>query len=157
MRMQTISQTGQSRLRLALYVVLALAWIFIAIAQFTIDAAKASDERGEAASRDSSISAISDAEFVTYKVDTAQFVLPTAAQEAADSAPTLSVNSLTSRMEQPRWFHILPNGDVLVAEDGIDSHGDERQNANEVDADRDSAEVGALRVPQRILAVSIIG
>jgi glucose/arabinose dehydrogenase len=32
------------------------------------------------------------------------------------AAPTLNVNAFASSLDHPRWLHVLPNGDVLVAE-----------------------------------------
>ena len=32
------------------------------------------------------------------------------------AAPGLKVNALVTGLDHPRWIHVLPNGDVLVAE-----------------------------------------
>ena len=32
------------------------------------------------------------------------------------AAPGLKVNAFATDLEHPRWIHVLPNGDVLVAE-----------------------------------------
>src|SRR4051812_21496948 len=32
------------------------------------------------------------------------------------AAPGLKVNAFTTGLKHPRWIHVLPNGDVLVAE-----------------------------------------
>src|SRR5688572_30625607 len=32
------------------------------------------------------------------------------------AAPGLQVNALAAGLRHPRWLHVLPNGDVLVAE-----------------------------------------
>ncbi len=46
--------------------------------------------------------------------------MPTARGWAAEQRPTaaagLKVNAFAAGLEHPRWIHVLPNGDVLVAE-----------------------------------------
>ena len=36
--------------------------------------------------------------------------------ETPDAAPGLAVNAFATGLDHPRWMHVLPNGDVLVAE-----------------------------------------
>ncbi len=46
--------------------------------------------------------------------------MPTAKGWAAEQMPTaaagLKVNAFAAGLKHPRWIHVLPNGDVLVAE-----------------------------------------
>jgi glucose/arabinose dehydrogenase len=49
----------------------------------------------------------------TVKVAPAQGWLPGATPQAA---PGLRVAAFASNLDHPRWLHVLPNGDVLVAE-----------------------------------------
>jgi glucose/arabinose dehydrogenase len=49
----------------------------------------------------------------TLKMPTAQGWAP---GQVPAAAPGLRVNAFASGLEHPRWIHVLPNGDVLVAE-----------------------------------------
>ena len=50
----------------------------------------------------------------TLKMPTAQGL--GAATDAHRRAPGLKVNAFAAGLKHPRWMHVLPNGDVLVAE-----------------------------------------
>src|SRR3546814_13762412 len=41
------------------------------------------------------------------------------------SSPTLRSSDLASQLEHPRWLHVLPNGDVLVAESNAPAKPDD--------------------------------
>ncbi len=45
-----------------------------------------------------------------------------AADERPVAAPGLTVNAFASGLDHPRWMHVLPNGDVLVAETNRQPH-----------------------------------
>src|SRR5262245_44696702 len=49
----------------------------------------------------------------TLKMPTAQ---GWAKGEKPVAAPGLEVNAFATGLEHPRWIHVLPNGDVLIAE-----------------------------------------
>ena len=49
----------------------------------------------------------------TLKMPTAQGWAP---GQTPVAAPGLKVNAFATGLKHPRWFHVLPNGDVLVAE-----------------------------------------
>ena len=40
------------------------------------------------------------------------------------AAPGLAVNEFAGGLDHPRWLHVLPNGDVLVAESNAPAHPD---------------------------------
>ncbi|KQV89432.1 sorbosone dehydrogenase family protein [Pelomonas sp. Root1237] len=50
---------------------------------------------------------------------------PWAAGEAPIAAPGLQAQAFASGLEHPRWLHVLPNGDVLVAETNAPPRPDE--------------------------------
>ena len=39
-----------------------------------------------------------------------------AAGQTPKAAPGLKVNAFAAGLKHPRWIHVLPNGDVLIAE-----------------------------------------
>jgi len=133
MRIETMSPVGQSRLRLALYIILALAWVIIAIAQFAMGPARASSDEGAVSAigiestPDTANLAAVDADSGPQLVAVGQEWSRTGADEplrlqggekpaATPSAPRLSINSSASQLDKPRWFCVLSNGDVLIAE-----------------------------------------
>ena len=44
---------------------------------------------------------------------------------APTAAPGLAVNEYAGGLDHPRWLHVLPNGDVLVAESNAPPKPDE--------------------------------
>jgi glucose/arabinose dehydrogenase len=47
--------------------------------------------------------------------------------EAPVAAPGLAVSAFATGLEHPRWLHVLPNGDVLVAETNAPERPDQRK------------------------------